>query len=453
MRSLSARLILGAILGAFLVTGLCGGTLYGLIERDLTGQFDAALVARARGLGAMVEYDEDGYQFEAEDAGLPRHFLIRRPDGRLLAASDQMRAIDLPDLPATDEGVIPLALPGGDPGRAALLRLTPRADRDAGNTPAPVLVVVAEPSQPLRDELSRMGWLIVIAAAAAMAMSVLVIRLVVPGGLRPLTRIATQIGQLRADALEPIDASGAPRELLPVIQQLNALLGRMQETLRREKEFAAGAAHELRTPLAGIRAKLELALSRDRQPDEHRKLEQSALEISVSMQAIVQNLLLLARPESPDTPRPREQLDLHNLLRDQWQNFAAAAAAKDATIDWDLRARGLIHADRQALQIVLSNLLENAAEYVNAGGNIHVHTANEAGLVILRVRNSGCRLNPGQAGRVFEPFWRGDESRTERAHAGLGLAICRRMTTSMGGDLEAAVAEGWFTACLRLPAA
>jgi len=102
---------------------------------------------------------------------------------------------------------------------------------------------------------------------------------------------------------------------------------------------------------------------------------------------------------------------------------------------------------------VVSNLLENAAEYVNDGGSIHVATENQPGNVVLRIANTGCNLTPEQAKRVFDPFWRGDESRTERAHAGLGLAICRRVATAMGGNIEASVTQGRFTVTLSLPAA
>lgn len=454
MKSLSKRLMLGAVLGAVTITGSCGALLDFLVRRDLVAQFDANLLAQAHTLGALVEFDEDGYQFEwdGEKQDLPQWFLIRQQDGNVIAGSKAMHRADLPELPATDESVLALDLPTGEPARAVALRFMPRIDPDHTEPPKSVILLLAEPTTTLDATLVRTRLLILLSAAGALFFSLVAIRLIVPGALRPLRDMAGQIEGLKPDALRPIDPANAPRELVPVIEQLNGLLARMDDALRREREFAAGAAHELRTPLAGIRAKLELALSRDRQPDEHRKLEQSALDIAVAMQGITQNLLLLARPESSDTPRTPEQMDLHNLLRDQWQHFAAAAASKNATIDWDLRAEGLVHADRQALQIVISNQLENAAEYVNAGGSIHVQTSNEPGLAVLRITNSGCHLKPEQARRVFEPFWRGDESRTERAHAGLGLAICRRVASAIGGQIEVVVSAGSFTVALKLPA-
>lgn len=455
MKSLRGRLMLGALLGALVVTGSCGVLLDYLVQRDMILRFDAALADQARTLGALIEYDEDGYQFEwdSESRDLPQWFLIRKPDGSILAGSRALRSLELPQPGALGEAIVDFELPDGASARAAVLRVAPRQDAEATQTAQPVTLVLAASTSTLDATLSRTRWLIALAALAALGLSLLAIALIVPGALRPLRSVATQIENLRVDTLHALDASGAPRELQPVVHQLNALLARVEDTLRREKEFAAGAAHELRTPLAGIRAKLELALSRQREPEDHRKLAQSALDISVSMQAIVQNLLLLARPAGTDTPGQREPVDLHDLLREQWQAFAGAATRKEAAMDWDLRAQGLIHAQRHTLQIVISNLLENAAEYVNDCGSIHVATENQAGNVVLRIANTGCNLTPEQAKRVFDPFWRGDESRTERAHAGLGLAICRRVATAMGGSIEASVTQGRFTVTLSLPAA
>ncbi|MCB2019518.1 MAG: hypothetical protein KDG44_01815 [Burkholderiaceae bacterium] len=294
--------------------------------------------------------------------------------------------------------------------------------------------------------------LIGLAGLIGIGFSVLLLRLILWRELKPMDQLAARIAAVDESSFgSAIEIDRAPAELKPVITQLNAMLARVDDTLRREQEFTAGAAHELRTPLAGIRAQLELALSRDRTPEQHRDFAAQCLEISLQMQALVENLLTLAR--SGTGSDSREPVNVRELLRDAFKPFAGRTEQRGVKVEWEIAGEDTITTNRHALHLVASNLLENAANYVDDGGRIEISAEVGAGGLKLEVANTGCNLDPAQSERVFEPFWRADEVRTGgQAHAGLGLAICRRMARTAGGQLSVRIDGRRFAATLTIPA-
>lgn len=462
MNSLRARLTFATVLATVLVVAMCGGLLYALIEEDLEDEFDRNLLERARAQSALVEFDEEGLQFEWQHApelvkagAVPDWFQVRTIDGELLAHSS-----DWPDSEFTspevddeddDESETDFILPEGREARAVTLRFQPKRDEEAVEAPPTLVLVVAEPTAPMQETLARLRMLIGLAGLAGIALSVLLLRLVLWRELKPLDRLADEISRLDTDHLgDPIEIKRAPAELLPVVAQLNAMLARLRDTLRREKEFTAGAAHELRTPLAGIRSKLELALSRDRTPEQHREFASSCLEVSLQMQTIIENLMALARSGSSNDKA--EPIEIREALRDAWRPFAQATEAREVAVDWELAGEPSFTTGRHALQAIAANLFENAANYVDDGGRIEIAAEVGDDGFTLEVANTGCSLSPDQAQRVFEPFWRADEVRTGgQAHAGLGLAICRRLAEGAGGELNVQLIKHRFVATLTLP--
>lgn len=461
MNSLKARLTIGAVLASLAVVALCGGLLYGLVEDDLEDEFDRNLLERARAQTALVEFDEDGLQFEWEHSpqiikagALPKYFQVRDLKGNLLAHSKDWpdKKIDIPSIDRDEDFEDDDVSIDGKPARAVALRFTPKLDDEADEKPPTLLLVVAERTKSVDETLARFRMLLGLAALVGVAFSVLLLRLILWRELKPLNQLAGKIAAVDESSLgREIAIERAPSELKPVVAQLNALLARVDDTLRREQEFTAGAAHELRTPLAGIRGKLEVALSRERTPEQHREFAQSCLDISVQMQAIVENLLTLARSgNSGDAPEP---VDLRQALRAAWKPFAERAEQRGVQVDWEFGGEGMLNTRRNALHVIATNLFENAANYVNEGGRIEISAEAGPDGLRLEVANTGCTLDPNQVERVFEPFWRADEVRTGgQAHAGLGLAICRRLAKAAGGEIAVQVIKDRFVATLTLRA-
>jgi signal transduction histidine kinase len=243
-----------------------------------------------------------------------------------------------------------------------------------------------------------------------------------------------------------------PRELAPVVERLNDLLRRLADAFQRERTFTADAAHELRTPLAGLRSTLEVALSRPRESAEYREAMTECLAIVRRTDALVTSLLTLARLEGGQGPAHAEPIALAEAVRDALHPLEVRVAARRLAVNAQVAEDLRVAADRATLGTVLTALLENAAEYANEGGRIDIGAERTGRSVTLRVANTGCHLSDDDVSHVFERFWRGDTSRTDTGvHCGLGLAIVRRAAWSLGGTATASASGDVFTIRIALP--
>jgi len=243
-----------------------------------------------------------------------------------------------------------------------------------------------------------------------------------------------------------------PAELLPVIDRLNDLLERLERAFHREKRFTADVAHELRTPLAGARSVLEVALSRDREPEAYRQAMQDFLGINEQMHRMVENLLHLARADANQLEVVSDSVDLAALAGECWERLAGDAQQRQLQVVWRLKEPCIVESDRCKLRLILQNILGNAVAYADDGGQIWVDTILADGCVEFAVTNSGSAVAEQDVARVFDRFWRGDASRRcSGQHCGLGLSLCKVLVELLGGSIEAFSSPGeTFRVTVRL---
>ena len=241
-------------------------------------------------------------------------------------------------------------------------------------------------------------------------------------------------------------ASGAGYWVAGIAQRLTRLeRARAAEraAVARERRFIADASHELRTPLTTLKTELDVALQRERTPDELRAALGSAREETDRLVALAEDLLVLARADEGELPIAREPLDVRELLED----VAARRGVRELHVD---APRGLIvSADRRALERALGNLVDNAVTH--GGGRIELSAADGAGAVRIAVRDHGPGFPPGFADHAFERFARPDAGRSGSG-AGLGLAIVDAIARAHGGSATAGAAEPGARVELVLPA-
>ncbi|HBF49251.1 MAG TPA: sensor histidine kinase, partial [Massilia sp.] len=231
----------------------------------------------------------------------------------------------------------------------------------------------------------------------------------------------------------PLDDAGMPRELAPVVDAFNALLGRIEAGARAQDEFRANVAHQLRTPLAGLQLQLEwLAARHATDPDSARSLG-LMLQANARMIRQTNQLLSLERAEPNRFARSRLlPVDLAELVAESIQHFVESAAAKDIDLGFELEAAPL-QGDRFLLRDLVDNLVDNALRYTPTGGRVTVACgAGGEGGSFLRVEDNGPGIPPHLRTRVFERFVRLDEQTTG---SGLGLAIVRDIANLHGADL------------------
>jgi two-component system sensor histidine kinase QseC len=298
-------------------------------------------------------------------------------------------------------------------------------------------MVVAGDSSEMERTLARIGWLLALVCGTATLASAGSMIWIVRRGLKPVDVLAGKIGRMDDSNLgQRLDLDGTPSELMPVTQRLNELLGRLEEAFSREKSFSSDVAHELRTPLAGVEAALEVCASRPRKPEEYQQTIGRCLDAARRMHGMVDNLLMLARVESHQVKITCEVVAIADLLDECWRLFAARAGERSLHVQFHVEPQCHLRTDREKLRLILHNLLDNAVNYANAGGSIQVKVGRSGDRLTLCISNSGNCLSKEQAEHVFERFWRGDAARAATgAHCGLGLTLCRRIVELLDGSI------------------
>jgi len=243
-------------------------------------------------------------------------------------------------------------------------------------------------------------------------------------GLRPLDRIAAALGRRTPDSLEPLPEAGLPREIQPLVQALNELLGRLERALESQKAFVADAAHELRTPLTAVQ--LQIQLAERASTDIEREEAFSRLKRGQARAAhLVQQLLTLARQEPGITPPPHAPVDLAELARVVLSEYAPVAANRNISLAIGETAPASVSGDFEALRVMLGNLVDNAIRYTPEGGAVGIALRLRERKAVLEVSDTGPGIPPEDRARVFDRFYRREA--THVAGSGLGLAIVKNI--------------------------
>jgi len=475
--SLRTRLVLSTALATAAVLAAAGVLLYGLVCGGLLDQFDRALLDKAQLLASAVERERGKVELEFDELDMrefrqpqpPAYLWLRGSDGSALFRSSSAEAPDLEGIGPPDESpaLRPVTLPGGRAGRAVAIRFVPRADEDdeteadgepgGGKTPIAgpwLTLVLARETAPVDATLARFRSALIAVGLAAMGVSAGLLWLFVRRGLRPVEGLANQIARLgEQDLSVRVEAPDAPRELQPVVGRLNDLLHRLEAAFERERRFSADVAHELRTPLAGLRSTMDVSLTKPRDAAEYAESLRRCLRITIQMQAMVEHLLALARLDAGRIGLYPEPVPLNQVIRDAWQPLAERAEARNLHVAWRLGEGSQIVTDPALLGLIIRNVLENAVLHADEGGTVTFVTRVGANATEIHASNTGSRLSQEQAEQAFERFWRGDAARTDAGvHCGLGLPLVKRAAEALGGAVQVrSTAGGEFHITVFLP--
>lgn len=457
-------------IGTTLVLVAAGAWLDALIRRALWAEFDEALTTKASSLAMLVEQTDEGLEFEVSptepapaaapvrDVAPTEYYQLWGDDGACIARSPSLGEANL-DRPRSVMDAALLVhgpLPDGGPGLIIAMTFTPRRDDELPDTMPSVTVslVVARSVAALDSTLARLRGVLALVGVVTVVLLGVVENGVIRRGFAPVMHVSSRIARISPNDLTArVDPTGTPRELAPIIERLNELLSRLEAAFQRERRFSGDVAHELRTPLAALRATLELALSRPRSPEAHEQSLTASLSVALQMQRMVENLLHLVRAEARQLDVRRQFVGVDDLVRQCWAPLAARAAKRRLHVDWQLGESGAIETDRDLLELVIQNLLDNAVGYTNEDGRIIVTTARDGAMHMMEVANTGCAISASSADRVFERFWRGDATcPSAEGHSGLGLALCKTVVEQLGGSISARIDDtGLFAMTLRLP--
>ncbi|MES2933792.1 MAG: sensor histidine kinase N-terminal domain-containing protein [Pseudomonadota bacterium] len=247
-------------------------------------------------------------------------------------------------------------------------------------------------------------------------------------GLSPLAELQQRIRDRRPDDLSPIDSGQVPEEISPLVRSLNDLLARLSQSIQMQKRFIADAAHQMKTPLAGMRMQSELALRQTDQNEIHRSLLQLS-KSSESATRLINQLLALARTENlPSEPALLLPLELSELARSTVHDWVQISFVRQLDLGFEQSGQPImIPGNPIMLRELLNNLIDNALRYTPAHGSVtvRVRADTEKNLAYLEVEDTGPGIAQEERSHVFERFYRILGSNAEGS--GLGLAIVREI--------------------------
>ncbi|MBU6409387.1 MAG: heavy metal sensor histidine kinase, partial [Verrucomicrobia bacterium] len=257
------------------------------------------------------------------------------------------------------------------------------------------------------------------------------------GGMRPVAELTRATDRISASQLhERVAGDGWPKELASLAKAFDRMLDRLEDSFKRLSQFSADLAHELRTPINNLRGEAGVALSQSRTPEEYRRTLESSLEEYERLTRLIDNLLFLARADSPTTNIARSRFDARQAIEAVREFYEALA--EDGGVQLRCEGEGQVNADPILFRQAVSNLLSNALKHTPRGGQVLIRAGRRAdGGVEVIVSDTGRGIAAEHLRHIFDRLYRADAARSNHPDgAGLGLAIVKSIMALHGGSVE-----------------
>jgi signal transduction histidine kinase len=421
MKSIRARLLVALIILVALISLLAAGVTYRRVLNETSTLFDYQLRQMALSLRAQISLAP---RIEVPPDQGDTDFVVQIWD--VFGARTYVSRPGLPMINQTVLGYADLKL-RGQPWRAYGLQT------------ADGVIQIAQPVQ-VREGLARAAAeRVVIPLILLLPIMIGAVAWIVRRGLLPLRFVAAEVQRRDARTLAPLGTANLPREIVPLVGELNRLLERLQRAFAAQRAFISDAAHELRSPLTALRLQLQLL---DRAPDEINRIEArqrlgAAVERAIHL---VEQLLTLARSEPQEAAVDVEQVDLAAAAAEGIKDTHDLSLARNIDLGLEAAPGLLILGNREALRTLVRNLVDNAVRYTPPGGTVQVRCRLAEHRALLEVSDSGPGIAAGERERVFDRFYR--RAAAQEDGTGLGLAIVKAIAERHAARIELGEAPG-----------
>ncbi|MGC4015310.1 MAG: HAMP domain-containing sensor histidine kinase [Luteolibacter sp.] len=262
------------------------------------------------------------------------------------------------------------------------------------------------------------------------------IHLVTAWLMRPLQKLVNTLLTHSSESGAPLPEvpDRLPRELVPLVTAFRTLLGRVEVSRKHEKDFAYGAAHQLRTPVAGLLAVLEQAVARERTSEDLSRRVTQAVEITDGIRGTLDTLMRIARLKTIQTNAPFVRYDAVAIVK-KAAGEEIGRSAKGHTLDWDAPDSAWMNGDDELFRVLVTILLENAVRYSPEGSPLIVRIREEDARLTLEIENVSTEEPGDDPERLFQPFQRGTRTSVNTPGAGLGLALAKEAAQAMEGQV------------------
>ncbi len=454
--SIQRRLIASVLLSQVILTaGLMTTGVLATYWR-LLSTLDAGMQAHVMSVAVLVRYTEDasGHVYfdnsllpESIDPNHPDQFTVWSDRTGLLTRSE--------DWP---EGLQFQPGPNqhwnfswaGVPYHALRMSHIPILDREEGESshPQTLTIVYASPTVRIRQQVKAAGAFIAVASLLLLGATTWLASWRIRRSLLPLQALARQAARVSTQSwqLQPPKEAEAIEELRPLTESMTQMLARLEYSFEQQREFLGNAAHELKTPVAVLKSTLQSLLQRPRSSEEYRAGLQASLQDLDRLEELLQGMLRLARAEqwAQDAHRRAlEVIDLNSTCEEAVERIRSLARSRNTAIQIVTDGPVPFRADPEDLQLVWTNLLENAVRYSPEGASVEVAVTHDDKGAQVVFQDHGTGISATDLPHIFERFYRGDPSRTRATGGfGLGLAIAKALVEVYGGSISAESAPG-----------
>ncbi len=383
--------------------------------------------------GLFVDFPRAAQDVLEQDPTDRMSYMVSSPPGSFLLGNSQLPPPPQGMAIVTGEPLVYDARLADKRVRMAVLEVT----YGEANAPQRMRVQVAK-SMAVQERVAReLVFDMLVPLAALGVLLGIIINAGITRGLLPLKRLEAQLGDRTAmalTALPPIELAQAPHEVHSLALAVNQLLDAVRRSLSQEKRFVNDAAHQLRTPLAGLVSQTELALGET----ELAAMKERLLKVhagALRSAHLVHQLLSLARTEAEITLQP---VDVAQLAREVAREWTPRALTAEIDLGYEGEGSVQVLGEKLLLREVLNNLIDNALHYAGGGATLTVRVRTEGSHCLLEVEDNGPGLAVADMPRVFERFWRASEL---PGGCGLGLAIVAEIAQRHGGRATAMEAQ------------
>lgn len=309
----------------------------------------------------------------------------------------------------------------------------------------PFKMTVARETREVDEALSQLFFSLLLGQAIAVIVSFTVVILVTRKSLQPIYQLEQEVDQVDVNnpTISLVVPARFPSELNGLVERYSDLFDRIGEVRRRERDFATNASHELRTPVSGISAILEQALSKPRDLSDYQRRITEALNITVQMRELIHALMAFARLQNGSEPVRMESVSIQSSLKKCINQQTEAMQARELKLKCDFDPKdSAVETNKTLIDILFGNLLGNAAAHANVKSSIQVITRNQDSNIEVEIINQASGITEVELNRICEPFYRQDTARTAgEDHYGIGLALCSEICTKLNLRLDISLKE------------
>ncbi len=456
--SIQRRLIASVLISQAILTA--GLMVIGVVVTywRLISTLDTSMQAHATSVAVLVRYTEDASgRVYFDNSLLPESIDPNHPDqfivwadrtGFLTRSEDWPEGLQFQPGPAQHWNFTW----AGVPYHALRMTHVPVLDREEGAAfrPQTLTIVYASPTVRIRQQVKVAGASIAVASLLLLGATTWLASWKIRRGLLPLQILARQAAlvSIQSWKLQPPKEAEEIEELRPLTESMTQMLARLEYSFTQQREFVGNAAHELKTPVAVLKSTLQSLLQRPRSSEEYRVGLQASLQDLDRLEQLLQWMLRLARAEQwaqSAQGRELDVIDINSTCEEAVERIRSLAQSRNTTIHFASNGPVPFRADPEDLQLVWTNLLENAVRYSTEGTSVEVAVARAGDKARITFQDHGVGIAAADLPKIFERFYRGDHSRARATGGfGLGLAIAKALVEAYGGNIaaESTLGEG-----------